>query len=162
MEQAIPNPQFSSNPMSTTLVGRDSVGQIQTSGSERYITIRANVAVAKGQACSFNIAPVIGTPISVGLMAVADEGPTFAGIAVNSVAAGGQVFLCTDGFCDVFVNAQTAAFGEKLLKPAANAGEPTRSAAAAAATDLLGTILGVVMAAKLAGSNLALCYIRQV
>ena len=120
------------------------------------------MAIAKGEACSFNVAPTAAVPLSVGKMAVADEGFTFAGIAVNAAAAGGEVFLCNGGVCEVFVNAQTAAFGEKLLKPATNAGEATRSAAAGAAADIVGTYLGLVLAAKITGTNLALCYINQV
>jgi hypothetical protein len=162
MEQTIPNPLFSMQPMSTTLIGRSADGALQSSGTERYLTARANVAIAKGQACAWNVAGVIGTPLSVGLMAVADEGFIFAGVAVNAAAAGGEVLLCTDGFCEVFFNAQTPAFGNKVLKPGANAGEPTASAAAGAATDIVGTYLGVVMAAKITGTNLALCFLRQV
>ena len=162
MEMAISNPMGSHVTLSPTLVGRTVDGAIQSSGGERYATFRASAAIAKGTACAFNVVPVAGTPVSVNLMAVADSPAIFAGIAVNAAAAGAQVVLCTDGFVDVFMNAQTSAFGEFLLAPLTNAGEASRSAVALAATTISGTVLGTVLAVKTAGTNLALCYIARV
>ena len=160
-EATIANPQAANNPMSATLVGRDTVGVPYAFGVESFVTLRANAAIAKGEVVALNVTPAAGTPISVAKMATTDDPRLMVGVATNAAVAGGVVTICTAGLCELFVNAQTVAYGDVALNPGTNAGEASCSATDPAATTIVGTVIGTILAAKSTG-NLALCYVKQV
>jgi hypothetical protein len=160
-EQSIGNPAGLGTPLSTTLVGRYQDGTIVTLGNDSDVYIQANAAIAKGEVVGFNTTQTAGTPIQAVKQAVASDPRLMLGIAVNACAANGVCQVRTQGVVELFVNAQTVAYGDVVLKPGTNAGEATCSATDPAAADIVGTVLGTVLAVKTA-SNLALAYIKQV
>ena len=148
MEAAINNSLGAMKSVSDWRTIKTDDGELIESGQERYVEFRANAAIAKGQACALNVTPVAGTPLSVGLMTTSDSPAIFAGIATKSAASGANVRLCVEGIVEAFVNAQTVAFGNFLLVPGTNTGEPSGSSTALSATTVAGTVLGVVLGAK--------------
>lgn len=161
-EKLIANGPFANNPMSATLVGRAADGTIQDSGAEEYAYFRANAAIAKGEVVALNVTPAAGTPISVAKMATADDPRLMVGVAVAAAAAGSVVQVCLRGIVELFVNAQTVAYGDVALVPGTNAGEASCSNTDPDATVIVGRVVGTVLAAKASGTNLALCYVKQV
>ena len=135
-------------------------GELLLLGGEQYARLRANATILKGQAVSL-VVPTQTLPLSVIPMPVAANGNLFIGIAAESAPAGEVVNVCTRGVCEAFINAQVGVFGETLLKPGTNAGEPTRATPAFDATLISGTVIGVVLGAKNAITNLAPVRVSQ-
>lgn len=160
-EAIISNPAFANNPISTTLVGRAADGAIMSTGGETVINVQASAAIAKGEVVAWTT-PTAGTPVQCVKMPTAADPRLAIGIAREAVASGGTAQIVTNGVCEVFVNAQTVAFGDNVFVPGTNAGEATCNATDPDATTIVGRLLGVVLAAKIAGTNLALAYIKQV
>jgi len=161
-EQTIGNPAGANNPLSTTLVGRYQDGSIVTFGNDSDVYIQANAAIAKGEVVALNATQTAGTPIQAVKMPTTADPRLLLGVAVNAAAAGGVVQVRTQGVVELFVNAQTVAYGDVAFVPGTNAGEATCSATDPDATTIVGRVIGTVLAAKVSGTNLALCYVKQV
>lgn len=147
-------------PTITFVSGVDSEGAPHEYGN-LYATYRCNAAVARGDALSW-VNPTATNPVSVTPMATATSSFDFAGIAMESRAAGQYVRVCITGFCLVDMVAQTAAAGEVITKPATTAGKVVRAAAPTVDAALVATtVLGRVFGIKNATTNLALCFIKQ-
>lgn len=133
----------------TTLKSDD--GDAIGPGQSRTVIVRANAAVGKGEVVNWVI-PTTTVPLSVTPMATGTVGSLFAGVALAAAASGEDVQICTYGFCFADFGAGTPAFGSVVAKPTTT-GKALVSAALDATT-IVGTIIGVALAAKDA-NNLA-------
>lgn len=147
----------------TTFVSGVDAGGAELEYGKHYRMYKTGAAVVQGEALMF-VAATATAPTTVIKMTVAADARLFAGIALESAASGGVVRACQQGHCLVFVNAQTVAFGDLIVKPGTNAGEPTFGSTDPDATTVVGTVLGLCLGVKAstAGVNLAPCYINQV
>lgn len=152
------NPIGANQQVTSFITQKTTDGELIRSGSEIYSHYRANAAVAKGEAVQF-VAATATVPLSVTPMATAGDARLFVGVATKAAAAGAVVELCERGICEVLANAQTVAFGDLIVKPGTNAGEPTFGSTDPDAATVVGTVLGVCLAAKNATTLLAPCHL---
>lgn len=153
MELNIVNPAGALQNVTSYITQKTADGELIRDGSEEFSVGRANVAIAKGQALAL-VQATTTVPLSYKLMAVADDPRLYVGIAEHAAAAGGYVRACRQGVCELYVNAQTVAFGDAITVPGTNAGEASCSSTDPDATVIVGRVLGTVLGIKDA-NNLA-------
>ena len=130
-------------------------GELLLMGDEQYAWCQANAAIVKGEVVMLVAAADATTPLRVAKMTTAADARLFVGVAEEAASAAGEIIkVCTKGVTELYVNAQTVAFGDVILKPGTNAGEASCSSTDPDATTVAGTVLGVVLYAK-NSSNLA-------
>ncbi len=135
-------------------------GELLLMGDELYTWVQADAAIAKGEAVSLIVAASATVPMRGVKMPTATDGRLFVGIATEAATAAGQIIqVCTRGIVEVLANAQTVAFGDLIVKPGTNAGEPTFGSTDPDAATVVSTVLGVCLAAKNATTLLAPCRI---
>lgn len=139
--QILANPDGAFRTVTDYRTGRDSAGlEIKLPQTVEFYT--AATAVTKGAPVAF-VAPTQTVPLQVTLhttaITAADGGPArFAGAALETVAAGEQLAVCTDGFCEVLIDSSdTAALYAWLHLPATTNGRFDVSAAGAPADNAL-------------------------
>lgn len=156
--QSITNPLGAGKQVSDFRTFKDSAGE--TVGAPLSVTdqARANATIAAGEVLMF-VAATATVPQSVTPMTAAGADNLFAGVAVKAATAGNVVTFVVRGFAFVDVAAETTAFGTTLEAPATTTGKAEVAAAEPTATTIVGTVIGVALAAK-NSSNLAPAIIR--
>lgn len=130
-------------------------GELLLMGDEQYAYCQANAAIAKGEVVMLVAAADASTPLRVAKMTTAADPRLFVGIAEKAATAAGQIIrVCTKGITELYVNAQTVAFGDVAKVPGTNAGEASCSSTDPDATVIVGQVIGTVLYAK-NSSNLA-------
>lgn len=114
-------------------------------GKGEWYVLRANAAITRGQALEF-VVPTLTLPLSVTPMLAASGVHLFAGVAIESAAAGEDVPFVRRGQVIAFTDdSDTPAFGQVLLKPDATTGQFATAAAAATLQNVLGLVLSAEM-----------------
>lgn len=143
---------FSGRPKSddyTTYLTKD---DIPFDYPRRGFWFRANAAVTVGQLVA-HVVPTSTAPLSVTPAATGQANLTIRGIAANSAAAGEMVFVIVEGFALALVEAAvTPAAGNAVINGGTTAGSVGADTTVDAA-DIVGTELGVYLAAKLTTFN---------
>lgn len=136
-------------------------GELIKSGTEEYIFVQANAAIARGNCVSW-VVPTATTPLRVANTATTDDPRIIVGIAEQAATAAGQVIrVCRKGVTEVDVAAQTAAFGDRLSPPTTTAGKAITSTTDPDNLAIVGSGLGVTLGAKDA-NNFAPVYLERV
>jgi hypothetical protein len=143
----ISNPLGAHRTVTTFVANADSRGEALIQ-PEVTRELRAAAAVTVGQVLQYT-APTATVPLSVEPMATASAAVFFAGVALNNAAAGEMVHLVPPGGGIVRVRTGdvTTQLGDRLVKPGSTAGVGTivDQSGALAATDVIGTVLGIVV-----------------
>lgn len=127
-------------------------------------TYRANEAITKKQAVAF-VAPTATVPLSVEVLDVSDAAAAlvFAGVALETVAAGDDITIAVSGPVVVNCDDGTPAFGEVAVKHATVDGALISGGTLGGtwdAADVAGTGVGVWLGAEIGTSNTGVVLLR--
>jgi hypothetical protein len=125
---------------------------------QEIATYRANAALARGD-CAMFVAPTTTVPLSVTGMTGSSNAVamSFAGVALDPIAAGAYGRICIRGYCRVQVGTATpAAYDALTINGSATGAAAVVTSASLAAATITGLQLGIFLGAK-DGTNLAPC-----
>ncbi len=115
----------------------------------RSFWYRANAAITEGQIVA-RVVPTTANPLSVAPAGTSQANLTIAGVAKKSAAQGEMVEVVVEGFCLILVEAGSSpAAGNGVINGGTTAGSAGADATVDG-SDIVGTELGVYLAAKLA------------
>lgn len=160
-EQQLTNPFGAHKTVTDFRTFKDASGEDVALPASVVEVFRANAAIAKGEVVMW-VVPTATVPLSVTPMTAAAADNLFAGVATAAVAAGGQAAIVRRGGCFVDVAAETTAFGTTLEAPGTTTGKAEVAAAEPTATTVVGTVIGLALAAKDATTNLAPAIVRYI
>lgn len=153
--KALTNPRGAHKEVTTFIGGRYADGTPFDLPQETE-SWRANAAITRGQAVSW-VAPTATAPISVTPMTTTTADFLFAGAALESAAAGDQVLICKEGFCEILIDASdTAAALDVIRVPDATDGSFATGTAEVDETASVGVGFGTEV-----GTNFAQAWISR-